>query len=100
MSQIKKVWVPVGRPKFTNEEIDKGAFVRNWYPPDSEETTSKWSEVESLVGQGWKVVATVPVVGSMLQGGCWGLYNAQEIRFSVHSVLTFTTGFEVILTKE
>ena len=60
------------------------------YPTDDEKTEKVDTEIQNLITQGWRIVSTAPVTGSI------NILNPK----GTDVYYTYTTGIEVFMVKE
>ena len=91
MAQFKRVWL-----KFKLEDdvsSSSGMVIMTAYPTDDEKTKKVDTEIQNLITQGWRIVSTAPLTGSINI-----LYPKVDEGHDVYH--TYTTGIEVFMVKE
>ena len=88
MAQFKRVWLPYKQEQNTSNS--SGMVIISYFPTDDEKTEKASTEIQNLITQGWRIVSTAPVTGSLnlLRSEGDDVYH------------TFTTGIEVFMVKE
>jgi hypothetical protein len=79
--EFKRIWLPYN----TNPEI--GDAYISCRPLDNEQTIKAENELKDLISDGWKIISTSPLVGSVV------------FTKPTAAPLVFTTGIEVFLMK-
>jgi hypothetical protein len=90
MAQFKRVWLPYKRK--LNTDNSNGMISIGCYPTDDEKTEKASTEIQNLIAQGWRIVSTAPVTGSLNV-----FFSVSDDNDIYH---TFTMGIEVFMVKE
>ncbi len=88
MAQFKRVWLPYKQEQNSSES--SGMLFISSFPTDDEKTEKANTEIQNLITQGWRIVSTAPVTGSL---NIWNPKGDDVYH-------TFTTGIEVFMVKE
>jgi hypothetical protein len=86
--EFKRVWMSYK----VEQELSNssGMIVVSYSPVDNDETEAADQEISDLLNEGWKIVSTCPVTGSI------NILN----RDGEDVYVTFTKGIEVFIVKE
>ena len=82
--EYKRVWMPYN----TSPDLGDGKIVI-CNPSDNEKTSKAESEIKKLISEGWEIISTAPVIGSMS-------VNLPHLKYNV----SYTTGIEIFLVKK
>ena len=88
MAQFKRVWLEYKSEQ--NVSSSSGMVISTAYPTDGKKTEKGDTEIQNLISQGWRIVSTAPVTGSL------NILNPKGD--DVYH--TYTTGIEVFMVKE
>ena len=88
--QAEVVWVPFSKKNYDLNLSHTQVII----PTDDSDTKAAVLKVKKMVSEGWSIVSTVPITGSISKS------NSSDYKGESqgHS-LTFTTGYEVWLQK-
>jgi hypothetical protein len=92
MAQFKRVWLPYDIEKVEDRRLismETQHFI-GYYPVEDEKTEKASTEIQNLITQGWRIVSTAPVTGSLNL-----LLDRSDDRYH-----TYTMGIEVFMVKE
>ena len=88
MAKFKRVWL---KSKLEQDvSSSSGMVIMTAYPTDDEKTEKVDTEIQNLITQGWRIVSTAPVTGSI------NILNPK----GTDVYHTYTTGIEVFMVKE
>ena len=88
MAKFKRVWL---KSKLGQDvSSSSGMVIMTAYPTDDEKTEKVDTEIQNLITQGWRIVSTAPVTGSI------NILNPK----GTDVYYTYTTGIEVFMVKE
>jgi hypothetical protein len=88
MAQFKRVWL--GYELGKDVDSSTGSVISITNPTDGEDTEKGDTEIQNLITQGWRIVSTAPVTGSL------NILNSK----GDDAYHTYTTGIEVFMVKE
>ena len=88
MATFKRVWLPYKSNH--SSDSSSGLLITTFLPNDDENTKKADTKIQNLITQGWRIVSTAPVTGSInfLNPNGDDAYH------------TYTTGIEVFMVKE
>ncbi len=85
--KFKRVYIQYSSDEIRNMTDDDFSW---WVPCDSDKTTEADEQIEKHLNEGWKIVSSVPVVGTF----------TQKISDEVSIPFVVTDGIEVLMIKE
>ena len=88
MAKFKRVWLTYKSDP--SSDSSSGLLITTFLPNDDENTKKADTEIQNLITQGWRIVSTAPVTGSI------NILNPK----GTDVYHTYTTGIEVFMVKE